>query len=456
MHGGRGMMAMSDAAQIMNGNIRGEDAVFQEVSIDTRSLQLGAIYFAIKGEQFDGHDFLQKAKDAGAVGAVVEDFSELDLTQIKVTDTRKALGRLAAAWRQQFKGVVVGVTGSNGKTTVKEMIAAIFARQGDVLATRGNFNNDIGLPLTLLRMEQQQDFAVIEMGANHKGEIDELTHITRPDIAVITNAGSAHLEGFGSYQGIAEGKGEIFRGLEASGVAVINADDHFADYWSGLCKQKNILRFALENKDADITGEWQSIAGSSQLKVSVGTESIEIILKVPGRHNAMNALAAIAVSQAAKIPLTVAQQALNEFEPVKGRLNILSNDLGATIIDDTYNANPDSLSAGLDVLMELPGEHWLVLGDMGELGEQAEQLHSDMALKAKNMGVDCLCLVGESSRAAVESFGENSRHFENQDALIDFLLNNLHEHMNVLVKGSRFMQMEKVVDALIKGEKSCC
>ncbi|MDH5736393.1 MAG: Mur ligase family protein, partial [Gammaproteobacteria bacterium] len=239
------MMAMSQAAQILAGDLKGTDVVFNSVSIDSRSLQMGSIYFAIKGEQFDGHDFLQQAKDAGAVGAVVERMVDLDLAQIKVNDTRKALGELAANWRQQFKGVVVGVTGSNGKTTVKEMIAAIFAKQGDVLATRGNFNNDIGLPLTLLRIKKNHEFAVIEMGANHKGEINELVHITMPDIAAITNAGSAHLEGFGSRQGIAEAKGEIFSGLKANGVAIINADDVYADYWAGLCADKRIMRFAL-------------------------------------------------------------------------------------------------------------------------------------------------------------------------------------------------------------------
>lgn len=449
-------MAMSEAAQIMDGNLKGADVVFQDVSIDTRSLKPGSIYFAIKGEQFDGHDFLQQAKDAGAVGAVVESFSELDLTQIKVTDTRKALGRLAAGWRQQFRGLIVGVTGSNGKTTVKEMIAAICAQQGEVLATRGNFNNDIGLPLTLLRMQQSQDYAVIEMGANHKGEIDELTHITMPDIAVITNAGSAHLEGFGSYQGIAEAKGEIFSGLHSKGVAIINADDRYADYWAGLCKGKKIIRFALDNELADVKGEWQSVANGGKLTVEIDNHQIEISLKVPGRHNAMNALAAIAVSKAANISMINVQQALNGFESVKGRLNTIETESGATVIDDSYNANPESLLAGLDVLMELSGEHWLVLGDMGELGLQTKQLHRDMVVKARQAGVDHLYVIGANYKTAVEEFGQGARYFEDQHALIDFLLKNLHDDLNILVKGSRFMHMENIVDALVKGDKSCC
>ena len=449
------MMAMSQAAQILAGDLKGTDVVFNSVSIDSRSLQMGSIYFAIKGEQFDGHDFLQQAKDAGAVGAVVERMVDLDLAQIKVNDTRKALGELAANWRQQFKGVVVGVTGSNGKTTVKEMIAAIFAKQGDVLATRGNFNNDIGLPLTLLRIKKNHEFAVIEMGANHKGEINELVHITMPDIAAITNAGSAHLEGFGSRQGIAEAKGEIFSGLKANGVAIINADDVYADYWAGLCADKRIMRFALENKSADVTGEWQATADGGNLKVHTENGEVTIKLKVPGRHNALNALAAIAVSQAANITLAYAQQALNEFEPVKGRLNILRAESGAKIIDDTYNANPESLLAGLEVLMSMHGEHWLVLGDMGELGDHAEQMHKDIGLRARQAGVDHLYATGKNSQSAVDVFGENGRYFSDKQILVSFLIKALHSDLNVLVKGSRFMQMEKIAEALLKGDESC-
>ncbi|MCW8854470.1 MAG: UDP-N-acetylmuramoyl-tripeptide--D-alanyl-D-alanine ligase [Gammaproteobacteria bacterium] len=450
------MMAMSQTARILEGELNGSDVEFDHVAIDTRSLQPGSVYFAIKGDRFDGHDFLQQAKEAGAVGAVVERFSELNLTQIKVTDTRKALGNLAANWRKQFKGLVVGITGSNGKTTVKEMIAAIFAKQGDVLATRGNFNNDIGLPLTLLSVEKNHDFAVIEMGANHKGEIDELTHITKPDIAVITNAGSAHLEGFGSRQGIAEAKGEIFSGLSGKGVAVINVDDDYADYWVDLCKAKKIIRFSLANNTADVTGEWQSICDGGKLKVHTESGDIEITLKVPGRHNAMNALAAIAVAMAANISLQNIKQALDEFESVKGRLDIHATDSGVKIIDDTYNANPESLLAGLDVLMGMPGKHWLVLGDMGELGSYSGQLHKDVGLTAKQMGVDCLYAVGEDNKAAVEMFGQGGRHFSDQNALINYLTKTMCGDLNILVKGSRFMQMEKVVDALIKGDKSCC
>ena len=450
------MMSMSQTAKVLGGDLKGSDIIFDSVAIDTRTLNSGAIYFAIKGDRFDGHDFLQQAKEAGAVAAVVDDFSDLNLVQIKVVDTRKALGCLASNWRQKFKGVVVGVTGSNGKTTVKEMIAAIFSKQGNVLATSGNFNNDIGLPLTLLRMKNEHDFAVIEMGANHKGEIDELTHITMPDIALVTNAGSAHLEGFGSRQGIAEAKGEIFSGLSEKGIAVINADDEYANYWLSLCKAVKVISFSLGNKTADVTGEWQSVATGGKLKVHTKNNDVEITLKVPGRHNAMNALAAIAVAQAANISLQNAQQALNEFEAVQGRLNIHETPAGSIVIDDTYNANPESLFAGLEVLMGMSGEHWLVLGEMGELGSQSSELHRDVGLRARQMGIDCLYAIGENNKVAIEEFGEGGKYFEDQNALIDYLIKTMRDDLNILVKGSRFMQMEKVVNALIKGDESCC
>jgi len=261
------MMSLSQASQILGGDLQGHDVMFNRVSTDTRSLQAGDLYFALRGERFDGHEFLSSAQQSGAVGAVVDEYIDVQLPQIKVADTRKALGRLAEAWRQQFRGVVIGVTGSNGKTTVKEMLAAILAQQGEVLATRGNFNNDIGLPLTLLRMAQE-DYAVIEMGANHPGEIHYLTHIARPDIALITNAGPAHLEGFGSIAGVAKAKGEIYDGLNAEGIAILNGDDAYCDDWMARCKGHKVLRFALDNPQAEIKGEWQPSASAGVLSVT--------------------------------------------------------------------------------------------------------------------------------------------------------------------------------------------
>ena len=446
------MMNLVQASRILDGQLQGQDAVFDRVSTDTRSLQAGDLYFALRGEHFDGHEFVDSARESGAVGAVVDEFKDVDLPQIKVADTRKALGRLAEAWRQQFDGVVIGVTGSNGKTTVKEMTAAILAQRGKVLATRGNFNNDIGLPLTLLRMAKE-DFAVIEMGANHSGEIDLLTHITRPDVALITNAGPAHLEGFGSVEGVAKAKGEIYAGLGDTGIAIINGDDAYSDYWMSICKGKKIWRFALDNSDAEIKGEWMPVSDGGKLTVTTAEGSVDIRLAVPGRHNAMNALAAISASLAAGVTLNEARDGLQAFHAVKGRLNIINCASGVTLVDDTYNANPASLIAGLQVLRSLPGEHWLVLGDMGELGEDAEDIHIDVAVQAKQLGIDRIYATGTYSKQTVIAFGKNAQHFVSKEELMAFIKEKAHGDISILIKGSRFMKMEDIVESLTGNEK---
>jgi UDP-N-acetylmuramoyl-tripeptide--D-alanyl-D-alanine ligase len=458
MSGGHWMMSLARASQVLSGTLQGEDSTFTSVSTDTRSLKPGALYFALTGENFDGHNFIEKAQQAGAVAAVVSaaNADNFSLPRIQVSDTRKALGRLAAAWRQDFRGAVIGVTGSNGKTTVKEMIAAILAKQGDVLATQGNFNNDIGLPLTLLSMDLTEKFAVIEMGANHHGEIAGLTKITRPDVAIITNAGPAHLEGFGSIKGVAEAKGEIYSGLTEKGIAIINADDVYADNWLSLCEGRKIIRFALDNDAAEVKGEWKATGSGSLLNIRAANQQCDIKLLLAGRHNAMNALAAAAAAMAVGISLEDVKNALSEFEPVKGRLNICRTDAGMCVIDDTYNANPASLDAGLNVLNDLPGEHWLVLGDMGELGDNTERLHFDVGVKASTSGVNRLLAIGENSISAVKAFGNEAMHFKTHDELIGYLKTNMHSGLNILIKGSRYMKMEQVVEALIGDKSSCC
>lgn len=444
------MMALERATKILNGVMSGENVSFSAVSTDTRSLQMGDLYIALHGELFDGHDYIGQAQQAGAVAAIVHKDVETSLPVIKVEDTRKALGGLAAVWRQSFGGKVVAITGSNGKTTVKEMVSAIAAKQGEVLATQGNFNNDIGLPLTLLRMEQE-DFAVIEMGANHLGEISNLTSITQPDVALINNAGQAHLEGFGSLKGVAQAKGEIYQGLSDDGIAVINCDDAFADYWRELSANKKVIGFSMQNKAAEIYGEWQQTETGGNLNVCLSGEELNISLKVYGLHNAMNALAAIAVARALDIKHEFITQALNEFSAVKGRLNFHKVGKALTVIDDTYNANPASLSAGIKVLCDLPGKHWLVLGDMGELGDDERRIHFDAGLKARTAGVTRLLTVGEASRHAVDAFGENAENFKSKDELVSFIRQHQTEELGILVKGSRFMHMEQIVELLIKG-----
>jgi UDP-N-acetylmuramoyl-tripeptide--D-alanyl-D-alanine ligase len=449
-------MTLSAAARMINAEFHGNDVTFTSVSNDTRNLTAGSLYVAIRGDRFDGHEFLDQAKNAGAVAAMVDQIRDHVLPQLIVGDTRNGLGRLAGGWRRQFKGKVVGVTGSNGKTTVKEMIAAALAKRGEVLATRGNYNNDIGLPLTLLRL-QHEDFAVIEMGASHGGEIAALTDIAHPDVAVITNAGQAHLEGFGSLEGVARAKGEIYGGLNPGGIAVVNADDVFAAYWLSINSKRRCLTFGLTNR-ADVQGVWQATNEGGELQVTTQETEVTIHLPVPGRHNAMNALAAITAVSALGITLDEVRAGLEAFSPVKGRLNFHRTPQGARLIDDTYNANPASLKAGLQVLCDLPGEPWLVLGDMGELGENTLALHTAAGELAKQTGVQRLLAVGDNSRAAVSAFGDNATHFASHEALVAALVTELNERVNVLVKGSRFMRMERVVNAVTNNNEGrpCC
>lgn len=442
-------MALSKAAKILEGKLTGNSVNFSAVSTDTRSLLKGDLYIALQGESFDGHDYLQQAQTAGAVAAVVHKDVVTSLPVIKVEDTRKALAGLAAARRQIFSGRVVAITGSNGKTTVKEMVSAIAAKQGDVVATRGNFNNDIGMPLTLLRMEKE-DYAVIEMGANHPGEISNLSSIARPDIALINNAGPAHLEGFVSLDGVAKAKAEIYEGLPSNGTVVINMDDEYADYWKQLTKDKRVIGFSMKNKVESVYGQWQSTPFGGDLLVSVNGSEVKIKLNIHGVHNAMNALAAIAVAEALEIKHEYIMQALNEFTSVKGRLEFYRVTDKLTVIDDTYNANPASLSAGIDVLNELPGKHWLVLGDMGELGNEARRVHFDAGMKARTSGVTRLLTIGEASQHAADAFGENAQIFTDKDELVSYIKKHQSDELGILVKGSRFMHMEQIVKSLIE------
>ena len=448
------MMALQQATEILNAELHGKNVEFNRVSTDTRSIKPGDLYVALQGERFDGHDYIEEAKKAGAIAAVVHKEITTSLPYIKVSDTRKALGDLAAGWRRGFKGSVVAVTGSNGKTTVKEMIAAVLGEQGSVMATAGNFNNDIGLPLTLLRMAKEK-FAVIEMGANHPGEISLLTGITKPDIALITNAGSAHLDGFGSVKGVATAKAEIYQGLSENGIAVINKDDEYSDYWMSLCEEYKTIEFSMKDKTVSVYGDWEQTLSGGELKVALTKENKKretfvVDLKVHGIHNAMNALAAISIAEALDVSKEKIVKALNGFKSVKGRLNIQQVNEGLRVIDDTYNANPASLAAGINVLNGMSGEHWLVLGDMGELGGDEERFHFDAGMNARESGVDKLLAVGESSKHAVDAFGENAKFFESKNELVSYIKQHKLEELTILIKGSRFMRMEQIVDSIIE------
>jgi UDP-N-acetylmuramoyl-tripeptide--D-alanyl-D-alanine ligase len=454
------MMLMSQAASALDAELIGSDVVFTTVSKDTRDIGSGALYIALKGDRFDGHDFIEQAVAAGAAGALVSEQQSVALPQICVSDTRLALGRLAAYWRLQFQGKLVGITGSNGKTTVKEMTRSILEQAAGVdcvLSTRGNLNNDIGMPLTLLSLREQHKFAVIEMGANHPGEIDYLTHIARPHVAVITNAGPAHLEGFGSIEKVASSKAEIYTGIINGGNAVINADDSYADYWRGVCSElgtdKRILTFSMQDKTADVYAKLTDTNGDTEIQICTPLGNDVVQLAVPGEHNIMNALAAATVALALNISLNDITKGLNKFGGVSGRLATLYTPGGARIINDTYNANPLSLKAAMHVLVASEADTWLVLGDMAELGDEKEELHRKAGEQARDLGVKHLLATGDLARLAVQSFGQGALFFEDRQQLIDKLEQGITGNSVVLVKGSRSMAMEQIVDALLDERK---
>ncbi len=476
------MMLLSQAAKVLNARLipGNGDVRFNAVSTDTRKIQAGDLYVALRGEKFDGADFVAQAASSGAVAALVNQDSDRNglprttkelnpkllregfriqdsgFPIILVADTRLALGQLAAYWRSQFDIPLVAITGSNGKTTVKEMLASILrAASGSdeaVLATKGNFNNDIGMPLTLLQLNEQHRYAVIEMGMNHPGEIDYLTRIACPQVALINNASGAHLEGMGSVEAVAHAKGEIFAGLQHEGSAIINADDEYAPLWRSLASVHSLLEFGL-NGNADVSGEWRSNATGLRLTAQTPSGDFSADLQVPGEHNARNALAATAAAIALNLSLENIVAGLEKFGGVAGRLQRKAARNGAVVIDDTYNANPASLRAAIAVLAQAEGHRVLVLGDMGELGQNAAEFHAGIGDAARQSGIEKLYALGELSRNAVREFGSEAQHFECVEELQKALEKELDAGTTVLVKGSRFMKMERVVSYCVDTEK---
>ncbi len=442
---------LSRVAQAVDGRLVGADLPLSGVSTDTRAIAPGQLFVALRGERFDAHDFLAPAVASGATALLVADETKLPagVSAVVVDDTRLALGRLAAAWRAEFSIPVIAVTGSNGKTTTKEMIAAILkAAFGDaVLATRGNLNNDIGLPLTLLGLNATHRAAVIEMGMNHPGEIAYLAPLGAPTVALVTNAQRAHLEGMGDLDEVAREKGSIFAGLQADGIAVINADDAYAEAWKAMAAPHAVRTFGVDHA-ADVFGKVRQHGLETALEVSAPEGEAAIRLSIPGRHNARNAMAAAAACLAAGLRLSAVLAGLESFAGVKGRLQRRAGKNGAEILDDTYNANPDSVRAGIDVLAATIGRKLLVLGDMGEIGEASGQYHDEIGGYAKSQGVDRLYALGDAAQQAVRNFGEGARHYCNVDKLVAAVDKELGPETTVLVKGSRFMKMERVADAL--------
>lgn len=441
------MMTLSRAAQALGARLTGADATFTSVGTDTRSVTAGQLFVALIGPRFNAHEFINEAANGGAIGALVSEPCADIVPCIEVADTRLALGKLAAHWRAQFDVPLIAVTGSNGKTTVKNLIGAMLAAHAEPhggIVTQGNLNNDIGMPLTLLRLRAEHRFAVIEMGMNHAGEIDYLTRIARPTIALVNNAGAAHLEGLGSVENVAHAKGEIFAGLANKGTAIINADDDYADLWRRLAGSRTILTFGLE-RPADVSARFTPTDDGALIELTTPAGSITMRSPLLGKHNAANVAAASAASLAAGASLADIQRGLEKLRGISGRLEVKRGLNDARVLDDTYNANPGSLAAGLEVLREARGERVLVLGDMGELGESSAEIHRRVGEMARKVGVQRVFAVGPLTQETVKTFGEGARHFADQASLIAALAPSLRAGMTVLVKGSRMMKMERVV-----------
>ena len=441
------MMSLAEAAAVLGAAVRGADVRFSGVSTDTRTLRRGELFVALRGERFDGHGFLQNAAAAKAAAAVVDSrhAGDLPLPAAVVDDTRLALGVLARHWRARFRPALVAVAGSNGKTTVKEMLASILrSHAGDeaVLATAGNLNNDIGVPLTLLRLRQGHRWCALELGMNHKGEIAYLADIARPSVALINNAQREHLEFMNSVEEVAAENAALYGALPADGVAVVNADDAHAQFFRRRAGARRVVDFGLD-APAQVTARHAVGPLSSELWLRTPQGEAQATLSIPGVHNVRNALAAAAAAHAAGVDIKGIAQGLAAFRPYTGRLQVKQARGGATLIDDTYNANPDSVRAAIDVLASCPEPRVLVLGDMGEVGVRGAEFHREVGAYARAKGIASLLALGEATRDAVQAFGAGARHFSTVEELV--------AHVNgrsILVKGSRFMRMERVVAAL--------
>ena len=444
------MMRLSEAALSTRGQLIGADVEFCCVGTDSRAIKKGQLFVALKGENFDGHEYAAQSLEQGASAVLVSKASNVS-PAVVVEDTRLALGDLASHWRAKFDMPVVAITGSNGKTTVKEMLAAILkvatADDASVLATQGNLNNDIGLPMTMLNLGKQHRYAVLEMGMNHTGELSYLSNLAKPNVALVNNAGTAHIGELGSLEAIANAKGEIFEGLADGGTAIINADDVFANLWKNLASTHQQVTFGLKAK-ADVTAKYELHAASSDLELIAPNGTVKFTLPAPGLHNVSNALAAASAALALNVLLENIATGLSNFAGVKGRLQTKQGFAGAKVIDDTYNANPMSMKAAIDVLKASAGQRIFVMGDMAELGADAASMHSEIGAYAKTAGIEKFYALGELTKNAVTAFGANAMHFGTVEALAESLKSIMNAETTVLVKGSRSMRMERVVDAI--------
>ncbi|TAM93961.1 MAG: UDP-N-acetylmuramoyl-tripeptide--D-alanyl-D-alanine ligase [Rhodanobacteraceae bacterium] len=446
-------LRLKEIAVWTRGVLQGADASVGGVSTDSRTIKPGEVFVALVGERHDGHDHVVEAKARGAAGAVVSRRVDVDLPQIVVADTQHALGDLASAVRAKRDVTVIGITGSNGKTSVKAMTARILARHGRTHSNTGSFNNEIGVPLTLLAMPEDTRYAVLEMGAGKPGDIAYLAAIARPRIGLVNNIGPAHLERMHTLEGIAETKGAMYQALPADGVAVINADDAFAMYFAGLAGARRILRFGLD-APADVSATDIALdARGSRFTLKTPAGDAPVHLPLPGRHNVANAVAAATLAVAVGVPLDTIVAGLEAAEAVGGRLLRHESPRGWALLDDSYNANPDSALAAVATLALQPGERWLVLGDMGELGPDAAALHAGIGQAAREQGIARVYTVGKLAGCAADAFGTDARAFPDQATLITALRRDLHAGVSLLVKGSHASHMENVVAALLDDGK---
>lgn len=432
-------LSLLQLAHAADGELLGADCSVSRYSTDTRTVAANDLYFCLRGDNFDGHDFVSQAIDKGAGAIVTEIKIHTDTPQLLVSDSRRAFGLFAKLWREQFSKPVIGVTGSNGKTTVKQLLASIFNQAGRVHFTRANDNNEIGVPQTLLGLSDDHDFAVVEMGASHLGEIEWLGELVQPDVSLITNASAAHLEGFGDAQSVASEKAWIYKSLNANGTAVINVDDSFCGYWFEICSGKTVITFG---STGDVVA---TRCDNGSITIEYSGQQVNCDYQLPGEHNVKNAAAAAACAIAAGLSLDTIAKGLASALPVSGRLNFIHLADGITLIDDTYNANPASVRAAINVLAESCGKRFLVVGDLLELGAEEVQQHQLIGEYARDHKVDRLLAYGQLSKNTVQSYGDGADWYESKNHLLDALMSELQPNSTVLVKGSRSMKMEDVV-----------
>jgi UDP-N-acetylmuramoyl-tripeptide--D-alanyl-D-alanine ligase len=436
-------MKLDELAEVLDCDVTASDVTIDRIVTDSRKVHYGSLFAALPGSQVHGHEFAESAEKLGAAALLVSKKLDLETPQLVVDDVLLALGKIARLVRDRVNPAVVAIIGSNGKTSVKEMMASILRQESEVLATQGNFNNELGLPLSLFELEQQHRYAVLEMGASKAGDIDYLCNIAQPDVGLITNVGPAHLQGFGDEKGVATAKGELYAALPPDGWAIINADEPWAEQWLETNTAGHVLTFGTQPHHDIHLG-----MRDGKPFLSTPNGEFEVALALPGKHNQVNAAAACAAALALDIPLDAIQRGLERMRPVPGRLNLIHSNQGWTVIDDTYNANPASLYSALQVLAGMQGTSWLVLGDMKELGNSSRKLHAEVGDAARLLGVSRVFATGEMTGFTVDAFGAGASHYSDMKALIRALRKELREGINCLVKGSRSMGMEAVVSAI--------